>query len=125
LIELHSNGRNTIHLSNSVLCDAAGRHHRSNQKKGESFFLWWLFGTLLFIVALPLVILMGAKAGRRNQGVKNCPYCGAEMNVKEMECPSCARGQVPRPTNADWERTVAVEDDVEKWAKKENKSDAG
>jgi ribosomal protein L37E len=95
------------------------------QKKGESFFLWWLFGTLLFIVALPLVILMGAKAGRRNQGVKKCPYCGTEMNVKEMECPSCGRGQVPRPTNAAWERTVAVEDDVEKWAKKENKGDAG
>jgi hypothetical protein len=95
------------------------------QKKGESFFLWWLFGTLLFIVALPLVILMDAKVGRRNQGVKNCPYCGIEMNVTEMECPSCGRGQPPRPTTADWEKTVAGKDDVKKWAKKDDKGDPG
>jgi hypothetical protein len=28
------------------------------QKKGESFLLWWLFGTLLFIIALPMVLLI-------------------------------------------------------------------
>ena len=94
------------------------------QKKGESFFVWWLFGTLLFIVALPLVVLLDAKGGRRNQGVKKCPYCGTAMNVKVMECPSCGRGQVPRPTNGAWEKTLASGDDVEKWAAKENKGDA-
>jgi hypothetical protein len=93
------------------------------QKKGESFLLWWLFGTLLFVVALPMVLLMDAKGGRRNQGVKKCPYCTTEMNLKEMECPSCGRGQVPRPTNAAWEQTLAASDDVGKWSVKQNKGD--
>jgi hypothetical protein len=29
------------------------------KKKGRSFMLWWLFGTTLFIIALPTAILVG------------------------------------------------------------------
>jgi len=84
-----------------------------------------LLGLLLGPIGILITLLLPARAVRgRNQGVKKCPYCGTEMNVKEMECPSCGRGQVPRPTNAAWERTLAAEDDVEKWAKKESKGEA-
>jgi len=94
------------------------------QKKGESFLIWWMFGTLLFIVALPLVLLMDATQPGRNQGVKKCPYCGSAMSVKEMECPRCRRGQPPRRTQAAWENTVAGADDVDKWAAKEDRHEA-
>lgn len=89
------------------------------QKKGESFFVWWLFGALLFIVALPMALLMKEKTVERNSGMKHCPYCGQIIAVKAMECPNCRRAQPVTATNdaSQWERTVAASDDVEKWAK--------
>jgi hypothetical protein len=38
------------------------------QRKGENFFTWWVFGALLFIVALPWALVM--KDGR-----PRCPSC--------------------------------------------------
>lgn len=33
--------------------------------KGHNFFLWWLFGMLLFIIALPVSILVQPKEGQK------------------------------------------------------------
>ena len=95
------------------------------EKKGRSFIVWWLFGALLFIVALPLAILLENKTIARNSGVKHCPYCGQALPVKEMECPNCHRAQPVTATSdaEQWQKTVAAADDVEKWAK--NRDSAG
>jgi hypothetical protein len=89
------------------------------QKKGSSFFAWWLFGTLLFIVALPMVLLMDAKAGGRNTGMKHCPYCSAKMKTSVMQCPECRRSQpeIGAATEASWQKVRANDDEVAKWAK--------
>ena len=89
------------------------------QKKGDSFLAWWLFGTFLFIVALPMVLLMPAKASGRNAGTKNCPYCGTTMKTGQMKCPNCKRSQpeIGAATAASWEKVVNAEDEVAKWAK--------
>jgi hypothetical protein len=89
------------------------------QKKGDSFLAWWLFGTFLFIVALPMVILMEGKAAGRGMGTKKCPYCGAAMKTSVMECPECSRSQpeIGAATDASWQRIRTASDDVEKWAK--------
>jgi len=97
------------------------------QKKGGSFFAWWLFGTLLFIVALPMALLMDAKAEGRNSGMKNCPYCGTSIKTSLMKCPNCKRSQpeIGAATDASWQKIIHSDDDVAKWAKQhENKEDS-
>ena len=95
------------------------------QRKGGSFVAWWLFGTLLFIVALPLVLLMDLKAGRRGMGTKNCPYCGVPMKTSAMICPECGRSQpeIGAATDASWRKILSADDDVAKWAKEQSKDD--
>ena len=98
------------------------------QKKGDSFVAWWLFGTFLFIIALPMVLLMEGKAGARGMGTKKCPYCGAAMKTSVMECPECRRSQpeIGAATDASWQRIRSADDDVAKWAKEQgaDKDDA-
>jgi hypothetical protein len=98
------------------------------QKKGDSFLAWWLFGTFLFIIALPMVLLMEGKAGARGMGTKKCPYCGAATRTSVMECPECRRSQpeIGAATDASWQRIRTADDDVAKWAKEQgaDKDDA-
>jgi len=98
------------------------------QKKGDSFVAWWLFGTFLFIIALPMVLLMEGKAGARGMGTKKCPYCAAAMKTSVMECPECRRLQpeIGAATDASWQRIRTADDDVAKWAKEQgaDKDDA-
>ena len=41
-------------------------------KKGHDFFLWWLFGAALFIVALQCAIVLDEKAAARR--TVQCPH---------------------------------------------------
>jgi len=89
------------------------------QSKGDSFMAWWLFGTLLFIIALPMVLIMPAKGAGRNSTRKICPYCQSKLASNVMKCPECKRSQpdVGAATVNSWERTVGGVDEVAKWAK--------
>jgi len=97
------------------------------QKKGESFFGWWLFGTFLFIVALPLVLIM--PVNQKALGAQtNCLYCGASIQFGAGQCKECGRAQPTKfwsgkSSTKSWEKTVAAEDDVSKWAKQNEKKD--
>jgi hypothetical protein len=54
-------------------------------RKGQTPFIgWWLFGTLLWIVALPVALL--AKDIR-----PRCPFCAEDVRWEAVVCPHCQR----------------------------------
>jgi hypothetical protein len=64
--------------------------------KGKPFLLWWAYGALLFIVALPHSII--TKADReyleRQQiadGMKKCPYCAEMIKNDAVICKHCGQ----------------------------------
>lgn len=53
------------------------------QARGYSFVTWWIFGTLLWIVALPISLMLPDRAHVR------CPYCAEQVMVEAVVCPHC------------------------------------
>lgn len=51
--------------------------------KGKSFAVWYIYGVLLFIVALPHALLM--------KSAYLCPHCQSNVDPKATVCPHCAR----------------------------------
>jgi len=65
--------------------------------KGRNFFLWWLYGMAIFIVALPHALIMGPDGTKRK-----CPNCAETVRVEAKVCPHCQR-EIPRPAApAEW-----------------------
>lgn len=54
------------------------------RSKGESFFVWWLFGTFAFPLALIFVLI--SKDRRRR-----CPHCAETIRREAHVCPHCQR----------------------------------
>jgi len=65
--------------------------------KGRSFIGWWLFGSLLWIIALPLALIIGkddAELEKRqlaNGGVRKCPHCAELVKAGAKICRYCQR----------------------------------
>jgi hypothetical protein len=62
------------------------------QRKGKSFLLWWFYGAMLFIVALPHSLWVKPDNQKVTLGsVKNCFYCKELIKQEAKVCQHCGK----------------------------------
>ena len=74
--------------------------------KGRSFAGWWIYGSLLFIAALPHVLLIGPAPGAAlerplAEGTKRCDFCAEIVQAAARVCRYCNRDPGPTPAALD------------------------
>lgn len=50
---------------------------------GKDFKTWWVYGAVLFPVAMVHAIMLG------HQGYKRCGFCRSAVKVRLSHCPHC------------------------------------
>lgn len=60
-------------------------------RKGHPFLLWYVYGLLLFILAVPSALLLKPNTKR----MRKCPHCRDWIDNSVACCPSCGETVTP------------------------------
>lgn len=72
------------------------------ERKGRSGFAWWLYGTTLFVVALPHALMLEdvGDASEPADAFRPCPVCAEPIRAGATHCRFC-KHDVPRGERLD------------------------
>jgi len=65
------------------------------ERKGRSGFVWWLYGTTLFVFALPHALMLEEEEDDLSAVVRSCPFCAETIRRDAKVCRFCNRELPP------------------------------
>lgn len=67
------------------------------ERKGRNGFGWWLYGTMMFVVALPHALLLedAEEDVERTPSFRRCPFCAEKIRFEATVCRFCNRNVPP------------------------------
>jgi len=88
------------------------------QSKGRSFGAWWLYGALLFIVAIIHVLVIPSDSATyiNSSDSRSCPFCAEPIRRQAIKCKHCGSEVLSAPalqdegdgTQISWRRLAAL-----------------
>jgi hypothetical protein len=72
--------------------------------KGRNLFLWWLYGSVFFLIALVHALLISPDAKTQDEqlwisGLRKCPFCAEFIRTEAIVCKHCGRDVALMNTN--------------------------